>query len=190
MKITMATTAEAMLSVWKLTHDAYVFSGYADPQPDGILRHYRHLDLIPETTVFTAEDDGDLLGTISVTEDGPHGLNVDQVFKDLVDPLRASGLKTASVWRLVTQPDFRKSLSVVTRLIGQAVEYFEKRQIVLVLMVVNPKHERFYQHMLCFQTISEVRNEKAVKGNPGILMMTDITRLQLCWAAWKERLKI
>ena len=188
MQITIATTHEEMLPVWKLTHDAYVNEGYADPTPEGVLHHYPHLDGIPQTTVFTALENEQLLGTVTLTEDGPAGLSVDSEFKDLVDPFRKLPCKIASVWRLVTQPTIRRSL-VVMSLIGKVIETCTEQNIYLVFLVINPKHEKFYNRMLCFQTISETREELAVKANPGLLLMTDLDKLQPCWTEWKKRIK-
>ena len=187
MKITIAHQDE-MLSIWKLTHDAYVTAGYADPQPNGILRHYPHLDGIPNTTVFTAATKDEILGTVTLTEDGPAGLSVDSEFKDLVDTYRGQGYKIASVWRLVTQPNVRRSI-VVSSLIGKVVETCNERNIYLVFLVVNPKHEKFYHRMLCFETISEIRKELAVKSNPGILLVTNLDKLKPCWDAWSNRIQ-
>ena len=90
MIIRRAISREDFEAVWRLTHDMYVAEGYAEPQPDGLLRHYPHLDAIPETVVFLAEDeDGTLLGSNSYTLDGPAGLHVDDDFRDVVDAVRA-----------------------------------------------------------------------------------------------------
>jgi hypothetical protein len=187
-KITIATTYEEMTLVWKLTHDAYVTAGYAYSNSYGTLHHYPHLDGICETTVFTDIEDDQLLGTITLTEDGPAGLSVDPEFKDLIDPFRKLNVKIASVWRLVTLFGINRP-RVVMSLIGRVVEECAERKICLVFLVVNPKHEKFYNRMLCFETISETRNELAVKGNPGLLLMTNTDKLQPCWDEWKKRIK-
>ena len=118
MEIRKVSTAEEMDEVYKLTHDQYVKEGYIAPQPDGRLRHYPHLDGIPETTVLIAVDEGRVVGTNTLTLDGPAGLHVesDSAFKTIASFYRiaaaASGTKLACSWRIVTHPEARNQLSL------------------------------------------------------------------------------
>lgn len=177
MNLFTVSNKEQLIKVWKLTHDVYVSKGYAQPQPDGILRHYPELDEIPETVVFGVEYQDRLLGTISGTIDGPKGLNVDYDFKDIMDRERRIVKKALAMWRFVSVPEFRNAADIAFGLIHRAIHYAVENDVDYSYMVINPKHKKFYQKRLAFEAISEVRKEHSVNESPGILMKTKIEDL-------------
>ena len=186
MLVRTAATLKDLEDVWRLTHDVYVSEGYAAPQPDGMLRHYPHLDLVPETTVLLAEDeDGRLLGSNSYTVDGPAGLQPDDDFKDVIDVLRedcrARGLRLGCSWRIVTQPDCRDGLAVVMKLISATLDA-GKQVADVVLYTFNPRHVGFYGRMLGLQAIAGPRDGHSVKSAPAILMRGDMSEMIARWA--------
>ena len=185
MLIRKATTLKDLEAVWRLTHDVYVAEGYAAPSPDGMLRHYAHLDGLPETVVLMAEDeDGRLLGSNSYTVDGPAGLHADDDFKDVIDDLRvdcrAASLRLGCSWRIVTQPGCRESLAVVMQLVSATLD--AGRHVAdVVLYTFNPKHEGFYGRMLGLKTIAGPREGHSVKGAPAILMRGEMSEMLARW---------
>jgi hypothetical protein len=185
MQIRRATTLKDLEAVWRLTHDMYVAEGYAEAQLDGMLRHYPHLDAIPETTVFMAEDeDGTLLGSNSYTVDGPAGLHVDDDFQDVADAVREecrrSGKRLGSSWRIATRPGCREHLYVIMQLISATLD--AGRGVAdTVLFTFNPKHESFYGRMLGLRTISEPRAGHSVQSAPAILMRGEMTDILARW---------
>ncbi|HOX07439.1 MAG TPA: hypothetical protein PK280_13635 [Planctomycetota bacterium] len=185
MRIRKATTLKDLEAVWQLTHDMFVTESYAEPQPDGMLRHYPHLDLLPETTVLMAEDDdGTLLGSVSYTVDGPAGLHVDDDFRDVVDAVRedcrAAGRRLGASWRIVTRPGCREHLQVVMQLISATLD--GGRQVAdTVLFTFNPKHESFYGRMLGLRTVCEPRAGHSVQSAPAILMRGEMAEMLARW---------
>ena len=172
-------------AVWRLTHDVYVAEGYAAPRPDGMLRHYPHLDLVPETEVFMAEDEaGQLLGSNSATVDGPAGLHADDDFKAVIDGIREecrrAGKRLGCSWRIATRPGCRDSLAVIMQLISATLESGRRRADV-VLYTFNPKHEGFYGRMLGLRTVAGPRDGHSVKGAPAILMRGEMSEMMARW---------
>ncbi len=165
-------------AVWRLTYDAYVEYGYCAHQHDGMLRHYPHLDLIDETSVFTAHIDGKLVGTLSVTIDGPQGLHIEDAYADIADTLREeaiiTGKKLGASWRLATIPNVRSQGDVVKSLFESIAEEQLTLGIDILLATFNPKHERFYQRVLGFRKIADTRLDESVKGAPAVLLRGDI----------------
>jgi hypothetical protein len=185
MIVRKATTLDDLRAVWRLTHDVYVTEGYAAPRPDGMLRHYPHLDMIPETAVFLVEDeDGRLLGSNSYTVDGPAGLHADDDFKDVIDEMRAdcrlTGLRLGSSWRIATRPGCRESLPVIMQLISATLDS-GRHCADVVLYTFNPKHEGFYGRMLGLKTIAGPRQGHSVKGAPAILMRGEMREMLARW---------
>ena len=181
MRIRKATTLQDLEAVWRLTHDMYVAEGYAEPRSDGQLRHYPHLDAVPETTILMAEDeDGTLVGSNSYTIDGPAGLHADDDFRDVIDSVRAecraAGTRLGASWRIATRPGCREHLFVVMQLISATLEGGRELADV-VLFTFNPKHESFYGRMLGLRTIAEPREGSSVQSAPAILMRGEMAAM-------------
>jgi len=188
MTVRTAESQADLQLVWRLTHDVYVGEGYATPRPDGMLRHYPHLDLIPQTVVFMVEDDaGRLLGSNSYTMDSPAGLHADDDFKDVIDDVRAesrlAGKRLAGSWRIVTRPGCREQLAVAMQLISATLAHAWGRpdRVDRVLFTFNPKHEGFYGRMLGLKTIAGPRQGRSVRGAPAILMRGEMSEMVARW---------
>src|SRR5438552_3052516 len=107
---------DELLMVHRLTHDCYVSKGYAAPQPDRRLVHYADFDGLPQTTVIVAIRRGEVIGSVSMTLDGPWGLTVDKDFKDVCDSLRYAGRSLAVIWRLVMKDSVKPSRRILMAL--------------------------------------------------------------------------
>lgn len=193
MKIRIAQSAD-MDIVYKLTHDQYVKEGYCKPQSTGKLVHYPHLDYIPETIVFVAEDDNNqIIGTNSLTIDNPHKLHVDEDFPTEVAAVRNRSIimnrNLAASWRIVTSPNARNSMKVILALIKGTIEEVCKQHTHELLFSFNPKHEKIYAKLLGLRTIARGECD-AVNNAPGVLMYVDSRFLLNKWQQVCQRRKI
>lgn len=174
--------------VYRITHDAYVERGYCASRPDGRLVHYPHLDGIPETTVLVAVLDGAVVGTNSLTLDGPRGLHVDEDFKAECDAIRAEGRRVAGSWRIATRAALRSETRVVMALIQATVDLLRDKGVETGVFTFNPRHERFYQRLLNMQTVA--RHEGSVHGlqnAPAVFMRTTVADLPERWSGRQLR---
>lgn len=185
--INKVQTQDQLNGVYRITHDQYVAEGCSTPQQDGMLRHYRIYDRIPETVIFIAQKDNKLVGTLSVTISNMTGFPCDEDFRDEVakikETARIMGRKIANCWRLVT--DRSTNLEVVFLLINAAVEECAKQHVHEILFVVNPKHVSVYQKLLGMRIVAESQVE-TVRA-PGILLHADGRHLASKWIALCER---
>lgn len=140
--------------VHRLTHDAYVAEGFAAPQLDGRLRYYAEIDAAPENMVLVAVDDDVIVGTVSVTLDGSAGLHVDHDFAAECAAIRAEGPTVGGVWRIVTEPGLRTSLTVILELIRSAADVLDRFGVETALCEFGPHHERAYRRLLGFTTVA------------------------------------
>lgn len=163
--------------VYRMTHDAYVDMGFIEPRPGGRLVHYPHLDAAPETTILVALLDGVIVGTNSVTLDGPAGLHVDEDFKAVTDQIRAEGRRIAAGWRINTRRDVRDQANIVRGLIGEAMRLLVNTGIRTCLFIFNKRHERIYQRLLGMTTIAELPEIRCVNNFPAVLMRCDFEHL-------------
>jgi len=162
-----------MPAVYRLAYDVYLAAGFCGSNPERMLRHYPHLDGIPETTVLLAKTDGQLVGSNTVTVDGPAGLPMDVGFREVVDEIRGQTGVVASSWRLVTDPSCRQGFRAALKLTRKAFEVVRQQGTNVGLIVVHPRHESYYERF-GFRTIARGRCEE-VGGQPGLLMRVDFT---------------
>jgi hypothetical protein len=182
--------------VWRLTHDAYVTCGYAMPNEQGILRHCATLDDCPETDIVLARDDNDeLVGTISLTEDGPRGLHVDKVFKTWADQVRwecaDEKKRLGASWRIVTKPEYRGTSSLLLKLICKTAELaFEKRNLDVLLYTFHPKHEKWYSKRLGFTHVAGPLSDFTVHNMPAVLVRGNRDETEYCLRELKRRIGV
>lgn len=162
-------------AVHRLIHDAYVERGYIEPRPDGRLRHYPDIEAAPENMVLVAIDGGSIVGTVSVTLDGPAGFNVDHDFRGTCDAVRAEGFPVGAVWRLVTDPHRRATPSLVSELFRCTTSVFIKGGIATILCMVAPRHERAYERLLGSQTIGRTAGIDGEVTTPVVLLRMAVT---------------
>ena len=152
MMFTRKAQPDDMETVWRCTYDVYREQGYCDHDESGLLVHYPHLDGIDETTVYVVEDDGEIVGTNSLTLDGQAGLHVDADFPVETGVIRKwcrhMDWKLGASWRIVTRPDYHRSIAAVSALFQETIRGILEHKLDVVLFAFNPKHARAYQRLL------------------------------------------
>lgn len=180
MEIRLVTQNE-LQSVYALCHDLYVENGYCIPQPDGMLKHYEHLNTIPETFVIGAFDP-ELIGTLSMTIDSVAGLPIAHAFHETLLHTRfrciIENKKMGVCWRLVTR---QRSLGIVLGMINKIIDLAMENKIDLLLYEFNPKHQRVYEKLLDMEVIAGPISDPAVNDAPAVLMKSEMHRLILAW---------
>ncbi len=180
--IRQASSNEELDEVYRITHDAYLERDYCTPQPDGRLIHYPTLENIPETTVLVALLKGRIMGTVSLTLDGPQGFHVDHDFKSKCDEVRSERRRLCACWRIATRSAQRGERQVVMALIGAAVSSaFETLHCETMLCSFNPRHERIYKRLLNMRTIAHGESTEGLHQAPAVLMRCDIETLPQKW---------
>ena len=110
----------------RLVHDAYLDAGLIRSQPGGRLIYCPHLDGIPETTVLVAELNGVMVGTSTLTCDGPKGLHLDEEYPAELHRVRGEHRRLASSWRLAVRWESRMHRSIFLHLLRANVNYTKK----------------------------------------------------------------
>ena len=163
---------EDMEAVYELTYVCYRQEGYCDMNEARRLVHYPHLDGIAETLVFVAEQAGAIVGTNSLTLDGPAGLHVDEDFPAEVASYRREAQlhdrRLAASWRIVTDPTCR-ALKVALELMNVTMMYGWAFRVHAMMFSFNPKHERFYRKLLGLSSVAYGACG-SVNQAPGVLM--------------------
>ncbi|GIU69069.1 MAG: hypothetical protein KatS3mg002_0305 [Candidatus Woesearchaeota archaeon] len=173
---------EELKEVYHLTYKEYLREGYIQPNPEEMISLYPHLDNILETTTIGIYDKQKLIGTISWTLDGPFKLHTDIDFPEETQKVRDEGRRLAASWRIVTDYEYRKNMTVVFNLILAVVEEMLIGNIETALFTFNPKHEKVYRQILNMDTVAKKLDSiKGMNNAPAVLMRLDIEKLSNKW---------
>lgn len=167
-------------AVHRLTHDAFVDKGYASPTSDRRLRYGDDLEAAPETMVLLAEVEGAVVGTVSVSLDGPCGLYVDRLFPADCQRVRAEGLPVGCVWRLVTSPEHRTRRGTVLALAASTAEVLGRFGVATALSAFHPRHVPAYRRIFEACIVARLDWVDAVQS-PGVLVRMDVDAARRRW---------
>lgn len=148
--------ASELPEIQRLAYLEYRRSGYIASNRNEMMHHYHHrFDHIPETHLLVArrQKDQKLLGTMSVTVDGPNGIPTDVDFPSETELLRINSEKLCQVWRFAIDCDHRTSSRVLFGLMSLSWFSDFTFDISTVVATIHPKHLGFYQ-ILGFEPIA------------------------------------
>jgi hypothetical protein len=166
--------ARELVALYRLTHECYLENGYIQPQPNGLLAHYPAFDHLSETTILVALCGEEVVGSISITRDGPQKLTVDEDFGSTCDAIRAEGRTLAAAWRLVVKKSHRDQLKVVKALIFNAMRLAISEGFNTWIITVNPKHAGLYRRLLNMREVGRRTDTQGLKSAPGVLLRADL----------------
>jgi hypothetical protein len=171
--------------VYKITHDTFVKSGDISPQDNGRITTCPHLDHHPNTTILIAEQEGEIIGTITITVDSGHGLNMEKWFKEeLTDYRQIYSSKLGSTWRLATDPSFRGKTRLIIDLISMAFKLLLEADCDLCLCALMNKHKKTYQRLMDAKVVV-TKNVPFDKDIPMELNLMKI-HLETGWDKFKQ----
>ena len=132
----------------------------------------------PNCITFTATNDEEVIGTLTLTVDSPAGLAADRTFAAEVEQFRRGpGVKVCELTKFAfdTSSPARPRLAALFHLIFiyGSMHY----GCTDLLIEVNPRHRRFYEVMLGFRRVGEVRTNAAVDA-PSQLMWINVADIR------------
>jgi hypothetical protein len=161
--IRLTDTAEGRNSASMLISKMYAWRGYTGTH---------HFTDDPNRITLTATDKGDVVGTLTLGIDSPIGLNADQIFKEELDAHRARGARLCEFTKLAFDPTVRSKTSLAN-LFHLAVIYARNiHNCTDIIIEVNPRHRRFYEHMLGFERQGELKTNPRVNAPAYLLRVS------------------
>ncbi|MBB4861107.1 hypothetical protein HNO88_004461 [Novosphingobium chloroacetimidivorans] len=170
MTLSIAQNAEDRLEAESLLNRRYEWRGYGSDHKVGGS---------PYQTTFLAHLGPNLAGTITLGVDTPAGLAVDSLFKAEIDEYRkVPGAKVCELTRFAFEKcDRRDSNSLLACLFHAVFLYgIDSHEGTDLFIEVNPRHCRFYEAMLGFEPISELRMNPTVDA-PSQLMWMNVSEI-------------
>ncbi|HXE38239.1 MAG TPA: GNAT family N-acetyltransferase [Azonexus sp.] len=170
----IADSREELEACFSLLHDAYVDSGFMQPDPSGMRVTIYHA--LPTTTTLCAMWDGEVVGTISLIRESAFGFPLQKIFD--LSAVRQKGGNLAEVSALAVHPRFRKTggailFPLMKFMYEYATEYFDTRHL---LIAVNPNRIEMYESLLFFGrlTANVVENYDFANGAPAVGATLDL----------------
>lgn len=187
--IKVAENREEYSGSFKMLYQEYHKVGYTPQHPDEML--YNKWALLPTTSIFIFKSDKKVISSVSFIKDTKlFGLpfeNVipieenkddqntqgqDQLVKGSIQALRDQGRSVAEIGALATSSSRRWS-NLMIWLFRAMYRYATMAHIDDVVLMVNPKHVRFYSQILLFEPFgATVYYEKV--GAPAVPMRIDM----------------
>jgi hypothetical protein len=153
--IRLTDTAEGRNSASLLINKMYAWRGYAGT--------HQVVD-DPNRITLTATDHGKVVGTLTIGMDAAVGLAADQVFREELDEMRERGARLCEFTKLAFDPSV-KSKASLANLFHLAVIYARDiHQRTDIVIEVNPRHRRFYQQMLGFEQLGDMKTSPRVNA--------------------------
>ena len=130
-----------------LTYESYLEKGFISSNSDKRIDMYDKLDALDQTRILIAEEENKVVGSASITIDGPEGLHTDIHFKKESDIIRAENKKLATCWRFVIDRSYRNQISLSKNIIYSTYEILEKEGIEDLILWFSAKDIPFYIRM-------------------------------------------
>jgi hypothetical protein len=162
----MMDTSDGRNSASVLINKMYAWRGYSGDH---------QLAEDPNRITLAARDkEGQTVGTLTLGIDTPQGIMADQIFKEEIDAHRARGAKVCEITKLAFDPNVQ-SKETMASLFHLSVMYARDIHHCTDLFIeVNPRHRRFYQHMLGFTQQGQPKNNPRVNA-PAYLLWVSFT---------------
>lgn len=161
--IRMIDTLEGRSQASLLINKMYAWRGYAGTHK---------LSDDPNRITLTASSKGEVIGTLTLGLDSPIGIMADEIFKEEVDAYRQVGARVCEITKLAFDAGGTKEQ--MASLFHLSVIYArDLHHCTHIFIEVNPRHRRFYEHMLGFQRLGEMRTNPRVNA-PAYLLCVDL----------------
>jgi hypothetical protein len=151
--IRLADSDTGRNSASMLINKMYGWRGYGDKHK---------VEENPNRITLSATDKGMVIGTVTLGIDSEAGILADEIFHDEIQKVRARGGKVCEVTKLAFDPTVRSKMALAS-LFHVLIIYAHYRFHCTDLFIeVNPRHRRYYEAMLGFTTVGEVRQNPRV----------------------------
>jgi hypothetical protein len=169
--VRLAENAWEHLQAFHLLYRQYVSFGYMAENATQVRIAPHNLSL--RSHVFIALKAGRVVGTLSCLEDGDNGLPADRLYPNELKQLRAQRSKLVEVGAFAA--DDETNGAVVMAMI-QAITAFCRNTLGASdwVITVHPRHVRFYQKVMLFETLGESKACESVNAAPAVLLRLDL----------------
>ncbi|WP_317202238.1 N-acyl amino acid synthase FeeM domain-containing protein [Janthinobacterium sp.] len=158
--IRLIDTPEGRSKASLLINKMYSWRGYAGT--------HRLSDDANRVTL-TANDHGKIVGTLTLGLDSPIGLLADELFKEEIDARRGPDSKVCEMTKLAfdSGPNSKAGLASLFHIC--IIHARDVHKCTDLFIEVNPRHSRFYERMMGFKRIGDVKMNPRVNAPAHLL---------------------
>ena len=118
----------------------------------------------PNRITLTASSDGVVRGTVTLGIDSSAGILADDIFKDEIDAYRNRGARVCEISKLAVDPGMRSKHALAALFHTLFIYGRYLYGCTDIFIEVNPRHVKFYETMLGFTRIGELRENRRVNA--------------------------
>lgn len=163
--IRLADTEEGRNSVSLLVKKMYAWRGYTT-SPQAPEEH-------PNRITLQAAEKGNVIGTVTLGIDSEIGVMADEVFKAEIDVFRQRGAKVCEITKLAFDHTVRSKMALAALFHTLFIYARHLHHCTDAFIEINPRHRRFYEHMLGFKRLSDLKENPRVKA-PAYLLWVNL----------------
>lgn len=167
----VASEISQLKDCYSLAYREYFKKGYVRSENlnQMIINQY---DLNKKTMVVMAKNEfQEVVGTLTIVVDGNQKLPCDELFSVELNSMRQGGAKVAEVVRLAISSDYQNSKEILVGMFNLVCNYIKNVAGCSDLLIeVNPRHVKYYQKLLLFKVMSDIKECHRVEGAPAVLL--------------------
>ena len=173
-RISPARSRDHLEEAYKLVYLNYVRRGYIPENPSEM--RFTIFNAFPNTVTFVADLHEKLVATVTLVDDTPAGLPMDEIYHEELQTLRDQGRHVTEVTmladrRLSVSRSFFMLIRLMKLVFDYATLYLNASDLCIT---VNPHHDRFYQDYLLFTPMGGLRAYPSVANNPALARRLDL----------------
>lgn len=173
-EVDFARRPDQINAAWRLVFEAYREAKLIDDNPWGI--HLVPHALMPSTSVIIASRGEQVMSTLTIMHDSPHGLALDAAYPNELDSLRGQGHKLMEVGLFA---DRHLPIAVATKAIVEMMRYvfyISCYTLSDIVIGVHPRHAPFYLRNFGFRPFTEVATHPTVRHNAVVGLLGETQR--------------
>ena len=169
------TNSHEFFEVYRMAYDAYRDQDSPPASKDSVWIPFPEFDHASASTILVAERQGEIVGSVSITFDGPRGLPLDKSFGGRPAFLfRNQGLRLAEIWRLVTKATVADGSMIAAALLQDVVERLKQQEIQTSLVSVLFPYAALCREQLKAVTLWSGHASTASLVQPSTLLRFDL----------------
>jgi hypothetical protein len=164
----IARRRECLLAAFRLIYDTYLLAGLVPPNRMGL--RILPQQLLETSWILLAKCDRDIIGTLSVVEDGELGLPCESIYPEELARLRRQATHLAELTCLANRQVAGTQRAPLRLLLRSAIQLAVWRKVDCLTVCVHPRHLRFYERRLGFTELGPLRRYPRVRNQPAVAM--------------------
>jgi len=173
----LASTIEEWVKALRLVYQVYQQAGVIQSSKYQLRVTPYHV--LSSTDVFVAAERGTVLATASLIRDGLFGIPAETAYPDEIRDWRKQKRVFGEIACLAMEATEQNELRMLLGLLRLAVQYARfTEHLDDVFLAVHPRHVPFYQRVLGFEAVGDIRHYPGMTHLPMVLLVLDMTVLK------------